>query len=72
MMRIVYAPEMMTELKKLWQKQVLLPQPLDFFYPSKGSIVAHYTKSSRQAKADLSIMPVCIQWNTETKPSLAL
>jgi len=29
-MRIVYAPEMMTELKKLWQKQVLLPQPFDF------------------------------------------
>jgi hypothetical protein len=30
MMRMVYAPEVMTELKKLWQKQVLLPQPFDF------------------------------------------
>ncbi|HEY7884280.1 MAG TPA: hypothetical protein VIC08_04960 [Cellvibrionaceae bacterium] len=31
MMRMIYAPEMMTELKKLWQKQVPLPQPLGFF-----------------------------------------
>jgi predicted solute-binding protein len=30
-MRIIYAPKMVTELKKLWQKQAPLPQPLGFF-----------------------------------------